>query len=139
MTIRGKNLDVGSDARLEIGTEECTIIGDRKSNEIVCETTRSGSAKRSKVTLIVDNAKITSDSIIYQYVPDPTVREMAPTCSLLSGGVRIRVHGTNLNAIQRAVLDVDREHSDLVVSSTPGLCTTGVEDGNTMECSTPAG
>ena len=137
LTIMGNHLDIGSSARVEIGTEQCVIIGKRRENEIVCRTTRAGGPKKVKVQLVVDKEEIIADNILYQYVADPIITNITPTCSLAAGGIKVTVSGTNLHSIQVAKIDVDMENTDIVASSVAGKCKINYNDGNSMVCPTP--
>ncbi|XP_063679501.1 plexin A3-like isoform X3 [Bolinopsis microptera] len=138
LTIMGNHLDIGSSARVEIGTEQCVIIGKRRENEIVCRTTRAGGPKKVKVQLVVDKEEIIADNILYQYVADPIITNITPTCSLAAGGIKVTVSGTNLHSIQVAKIDVDMENTDIVASSVAGMCKIIYNDGNSMVCPTPS-
>ncbi|KAL5259585.1 hypothetical protein ACHWQZ_G009888 [Mnemiopsis leidyi] len=138
LTIRGNHLDIGSSARVEIGTEQCDIIGKRRETEIVCRTTRAGGPKKVKVQLVVDKEEIIADNIQYQYVADPIITKITPTCSLAAGGVKVTVFGTNLHSIQVAKINVDMDNTDIVASSVAGTCTLKNDDGSSMVCYTPS-
>lgn len=138
LTIKGNHLDIGSSARVEIGTEHCVIIGKRRENEIICRTTRAGGPKRVKVKLNVDKEEIMGDNIFYQYVADPIITNITPTCSLAAGGIKVTVSGTNLHSIQIAKIDVDMDNTDVVSSSIAGECNLKYNDGSVMVCPTPS-
>ena len=52
---------------------------------------------------------------------DPTLTSMSLECSHLSGGIDVKVFGTNLHAVQDISVVVDMKNIDLVKSFSPGV------------------
>lgn len=54
----------------------------------------------------------------YVYKQDPTILEIKPLRSFVSGGRMITVHGTNLNIIQKPEMIVYSESSSTIINKT---------------------
>uniref|UniRef100_G1KNN3 Plexin A4 n=1 Tax=Anolis carolinensis TaxID=28377 RepID=G1KNN3_ANOCA len=110
VTIRGKNLNAGSNVSVMFGQHPC-IFHWRNADSIICNTTAfTNSLERSvvDVTVKVDKAILHMElekpkshkELKFKYVEDPTVLRIEPEWSIVSGNTPITVWGTNLDLIQ---------------------------------------
>ncbi|XP_039266906.2 hepatocyte growth factor receptor-like isoform X1 [Styela clava] len=110
VTIFGNNLDIGSKADILIGSSQCAIMS-RNSSQIQCKTSsyQDNTARslvgapsvksENKVKVVIDNAvKFADDQ--FSYMPNPNVSvPKVPFRSIASGGIQIRIPGSNLNSV----------------------------------------
>jgi plexin A len=86
------------------------------SSRITCITSKSNGPKQiKKLTLTIDGANRTLDGNCFNYTLDPTILEIKPLKSFMSGGRMITVHGTNLDTILKPemVVYLDEEPSPI--------------------------
>ncbi|XP_042325939.1 plexin-A4 [Sceloporus undulatus] len=110
VTIRGKNLNAGSNVSVMFGQQPC-VFHWRNADSIVCNTTAftngleknvvDVSVKVDKATLQMELEKPKSHKELkFKYVEDPTILRIDPEWSIVSGNTPIAVWGTNLDLIQ---------------------------------------
>lgn len=75
------------------------VTGDRK-----LETQKN----RSEDVSAVFDAQHVQSALQYEYVADPNVTNVHPVKGIVSGGIEIRVKGTNLNYVQQAQMVFQR-------------------------------
>ncbi|XP_038054424.1 plexin-A2-like [Patiria miniata] len=97
VTLTGKHLDAGTDVITVIGGPACQLIS-RSLNELVCKTP-SGSIGTFPVQMLFDGEP-SDASLDFQYKQDPAISSLNRYKSIKSGGLEIKVVGTNLNVIQ---------------------------------------
>ncbi|KAK0398213.1 hypothetical protein QR680_002480 [Steinernema hermaphroditum] len=100
LTIRGQDLDAGSDVSVSIGDIDCKVI-NRTADTLVCRTGLSRYDHPERITVRFDNTKVSSD-ISYSYTENPIVRSVRPLSTILSGLITVQVSGDSFGLIQRA-------------------------------------
>ena len=77
-----------------------SIFFSKNENTAVCITSASNRLKAGTIKMNFDRAEVMFDRQKYYYVANPTVTAVDPEKGILSGGVMLKVKGTNLNAVQ---------------------------------------
>nr|XP_039271461.1 hepatocyte growth factor receptor-like isoform X1 [Styela clava] len=108
--IFGKNLGIGSNVKILIGSSLCAVMS-RNSSQIQCKTSpHQGNITESivgapaiksenKVKVVIDNAVRAVDDQ-FSYMPNPNLSvPKVPFRSIASGGIQIRIPGSNLNSV----------------------------------------
>jgi len=134
ITVVGVNLDIGSSISILLDNIPCEVNKSQISSTRVTCTTGPATVplKVRSLAVIIDDARRTlSDP--YEYTPDPTIRDVSPKWSFVSGGRILTVYGKHLNTVKQpyiAALD-DR---GVGVGRSP--CT--VISSTQMDCPSPA-
>ncbi|KAF7286951.1 hypothetical protein GWI33_002800 [Rhynchophorus ferrugineus] len=137
LAISGKYLNIGSEITAYLDDNICTVnLTQASSGRLTCITSKASSpANIYKLTLSIDGANRTLEGNPFNYTQDPTIMEIKPLNSFVSGGKMIFVHGTNLDSIQRPEMEVYSYHEpNIPINST--VCT--VLSSTQMECPSPA-
>jgi plexin A len=103
LTIMGSHLNIGSRVVVSLKDYSCHVNASHSSSSrITCTTSQAITNETvGRLSVMVDNAVRTlQDDNLFRYMPDPTIIEIKPLKSFVSGGRMITVHGTNLDAIQ---------------------------------------
>ncbi|XP_050527512.1 plexin-B [Daktulosphaira vitifoliae] len=112
LAISGHNLNIGSLINAFLDTFPCTVnTTHASSSRLTCVTSSADRPKTiSAMHLIIDGSNRTL-SKPFTYRSDPTIAEIKPLISFLSGGRMITVHGTNFDIIQKPemVIYIDSE------------------------------
>ncbi|XP_061115071.1 plexin-A2 [Conger conger] len=99
VTIMGENLGAGSSVTVLFGNQTCEFYG-RTMTEIVCYSAPSLTGVGSvQISVGVDRAQV-RESLVFQYIEDPTVQRIEPEWSIASGHTPLTVTGTNLDVVQ---------------------------------------
>nr|CAD7441811.1 unnamed protein product [Timema bartmani] len=101
LAITGQYLNIGSTITAYLDDLPCFVNSTQaSSSRLTCITSRSGGPHRiRKLTLCIDGANRTLEGNPFNYTMDPTIMEIKPLKSFVSGGRMITVHGTNLDTI----------------------------------------
>nr|CAD7258241.1 unnamed protein product [Timema shepardi] len=101
LAITGQYLNIGSTVTAYLDDLPCFVNSTQaSSSRLTCITSRSGGPHRvRKLTLCIDGANRTLEGNPFNYTMDPTIMEIKPLKSFVSGGRMITVHGTNLDTI----------------------------------------
>ncbi|XP_073993851.1 plexin B isoform X2 [Rhodnius prolixus] len=137
LSISGHHLNIGTKTQVFLDDLPCTVNASQtSSSRLMCVTSASiaGPKHVKRLTLIIDGANRTLGPSSYVYKPDPTVLEIKPLKSPVSGGRMITVHGTNLNTIQKPQMIVYSDSSIAYINKSS--CT--VLNSAQMECPSPA-
>ncbi|XP_030748718.1 plexin-B isoform X2 [Sitophilus oryzae] len=137
LAISGKYLNIGSEITAYLDDNICAVnLTQASSGRLTCITSKAQSAANIyKLTLSIDGANRTLEGNPFNYTQDPTIMEIKPLNSFVSGGKMIFVHGTNLDSIQKPEMEVYSYHEPNVpINST--VCT--VLSSTQMECPSPA-
>lgn len=137
VAITGKYLNIGSEITAYLDNNICTVnLTQASSGRLTCITSKSTKAANiAKLTLSIDGANRTLEGNPFNYTQDPTIMEIKPLNSFVSGGKMIFVHGTNLDSIQKPQMEVySYNEPNTPVNST--FCT--VLSSTQMECPSPA-
>lgn len=119
MAITGQNLNIGSSIHVFFDDLPCIVNASQtSSSRLLCVTSAAPRPTTvSKLTLMIDGANRTLFKP-YVYKQDPTILEIKPLRSFVSGGRMITVHGTNLNIIQKPEMIVYSESSSTIINKT---------------------
>ncbi|CAG7724457.1 unnamed protein product [Allacma fusca] len=137
LTIVGSHLNIGSVVSVTLQSYPCHVnTSHSSSSRITCTTSEAVSNETiTRLQLNIDNAKrMLEDHALYRYIHDPTIIEIKPLKSFVSGGRMITVHGTNLDAIQSPEMIVYADtHTPFIINRT----TCAVINPTQMECPSP--
>lgn len=137
LAIRGQYLNIGSEITAYLDDYICQVNLTQASNgRLTCITSKAHeSTNVAKLTLTIDGANRTLEGNPFNYTQDPTIMEIKPLKSFVSGGRMIFVHGTNLNSIQAPEMEVYSDtQPSIAINKT--FCT--VLSANQIECPTPS-
>lgn len=103
LSITGQHLNIGSNTTAFLDELPCYINSTEAiSNRITCTTSRVSAPRNiHMLTLTIDGANRTLNNHPFIYKMDPTIAEIKPLMSFVSGGRMITVHGTNFDIIQK--------------------------------------
>ncbi|TMS39516.1 hypothetical protein L596_006026 [Steinernema carpocapsae] len=103
ITVRGRNLNIGSNTSVLLDDLPCEILPESNSTRsVVCVTSPSSKVRVTRSLKIqIDNYEQTINTK-YSYRPDPIVRSIDPTASFESGGRLVTVMGQNLDSVKFA-------------------------------------
>ncbi|KAF4532611.1 hypothetical protein B566_EDAN013516 [Ephemera danica] len=135
LAISGQHLNIGSSVAAYLGDSPCQVnMTQASSSRITCITSRSNGPQQIRsLSLIIDGANRTLNENCFNYTLDPTILEIKPLKSFVSGGRMITVHGTNLDAIQKPEMVVYLDDDPTPVNKT--ICS--VISHAQMECPSP--
>lgn len=136
LAITGQYLNIGSQLTAYLNDLICTVnLTQASSSRLTCITSRaSKSMEIHTVTLSIDGANRTLEGNPFNYTQDPTIMEIKPLKSFVSGGRMITVHGTNLDSIQNPEMEVYAYNEPNPVNKSTCI----VLNQNQMECPSPA-
>lgn len=102
LAISGHNLNIGSSVTAFLDNFPCTVnTTHASSTRLTCVTSAANRPLTvNSMHLIIDGSNRTLAKP-FTYRSDPTVAEIKPLISFLSGGRMITVHGTNFDIIQK--------------------------------------
>lgn len=102
LAISGFNLNIGSSVTAFLDNFQCTVnTTHASSTRLTCVTSAANRPQTvNAMHLIIDGSNRTLAKP-FTYRSDPTVAEIKPLISFLSGGRMITVHGTNFDIIQK--------------------------------------
>ncbi|KAE9543414.1 hypothetical protein AGLY_002214 [Aphis glycines] len=136
LAISGHNLNIGSSVTAFLDNFPCTVnTTHASSTRLTCVTSAANRPLTvNSMHLIIDGSNRTLAKP-FTYRSDPTVAEIKPLISFLSGGRMITVHGTNFDIIQKPemVIYVD---SDFIHPINKTECI--VLNSAQMECPSPS-
>lgn len=135
LAITGQYLNIGSKISVFLDELRCVVNATQTSSSRLMCVTSPANIPRSikKLILVIDGANRTLSSP-FIYKQDPTILEIKPLKSFLSGGRMITVHGTNLDIIQKPEMIVYTDVPTNVLNKT--ACT--VINPAQMECPSPS-
>lgn len=136
LAIGGQYLNIGSTVSAYLDEFPCAVNKTQTSNSrLICITPKAGSPRIiSTLTVVIDNANHTLYGDLFNYTADPTIMEIKPLKSFVSGGRMITVHGTNLHTIQKPLMKLYYANEIEPVNFTACI----VLNSNQMECPSPA-
>ncbi|XP_035511823.1 plexin-D1 [Morone saxatilis] len=110
VSIRGENLDIGSQVRVMVNnTLECTIT-DKTDETIECTMPPALQAHTDTVAVCVEFENLPCQSAelstTYTYEKNPTINSIYPKRSYLSGGRTITVKGQGFDLVQSVIMQV---------------------------------
>lgn len=136
LAITGKYLNIGTDIVAYLDEFVCRVnLTQASSSRLTCITSRASKPINiAKLTLSIDGANRTLEGNPFNYTQDPTIMEIKPLKSFVSGGRMIFVHGSNLDSVQSPEMEVYGYNEPVPINKT--TCT--VLSANQMECPSPA-
>ncbi|CAF4870399.1 unnamed protein product [Pieris macdunnoughi] len=136
LAIGGQHLNIGSKVLAYLDELPCAVNKTQTSNSrLICVTPKVNNPLIiHTITVSIDNANRTLKGDLFNYTIDPTIMEIKPLKSFVSGGRMITVHGTNLHTIQKPLIKLYYSNEDIPVNSTSCV----VLNSNQMECPSPA-
>ncbi|XP_014294701.1 plexin-B isoform X1 [Halyomorpha halys] len=134
LAITGQYLNIGSKVSVFLDELRCVVNATQtSSSRLMCITSQANIPRSiKKLILVIDGANRTLSSP-FVYKQDPSILEIKPLKSFISGGRMITVHGTNLNIIQKPEMIVYSNISTNIINKT--ACT--VINAAQMECPSP--
>lgn len=136
LAITGQYLNVGSEITAYLDEYVCEVnVTQASSGRLTCVTSKANRAVNiAKLILSIDGANKTLEGNPFNYTQDPTIMEIKPLNSFVSGGKMISVHGTNLDSIQIPEMEVyPLDNPKIPINKT--LCT--VSSSTLIECPSP--
>lgn len=120
LVITGQYLSIGSKISAYLDNLPCLVNATQAySSQLLCTTTRAPSSMViNSLTVIIDGANRSLSPAAFTYMPDPTILEIKPLKSFVSGGRMITVHGTNLNTIQKPEMIVYADGERNIINKT---------------------
>ncbi len=108
LAITGSHLNIGSHTRAFLDELPCSINSTQAtSSRITCTTSKVPLPRTIySLTLSIDGSNRTLTGYPFKYKPDPTIAEIKPLTSFMSGGRIITVHGTNFDTVQKPMMVV---------------------------------
>lgn len=125
VTIRGEHLDIGSQVIVKVNiTQECNIT-EKTDETIECTMPQALQAHTESVTVCLEFEDIPCQigklSTTYTYEKNPTIGDIHPKKSFLSGGRTITVTGQGFDLVQSVtmeVLGIGQTHCEVLSPST---------------------
>lgn len=108
LAITGHYLNIGSQINAYLDEYVCRVnLTQASSGILICITSKAQRPVNiARLTLSIDGANRTLDGNPFNYTQDPTIMEIKPLNSFVSGGKMIFVHGTYLDSIQKPEMEV---------------------------------
>ncbi|KAJ8983308.1 hypothetical protein NQ317_010846 [Molorchus minor] len=137
LAITGQYLNIGSEITAYLDEYVCLVnITQASSGRLTCITSKAHRPTSIEtLTLSIDGANRTLRGNPFNYTQDPTIMEIKPLNSFVSGGKMIFVHGTNLDSIQNPEMEV-YSFNEPKVPINRTVCT--VLSATQMECPSPS-
>lgn len=137
LAITGQFLNIGSEITAYLDDYLCQVnLTQASSGRLTCITSKSSKPINiNKLTLSIDGANRTLDGKPFSYTQDPTIMEIKPLKSFVSGGRMIFVHGTYLDSIQKPEMEV-YSFGEPSVPINKTICT--VLSATQIECPSPS-
>ena len=134
IAIEGVNLNIGSNILVYLDNLPCKVnLSQVSSTRVTCVTAPAPAPMDvQNLIVVIDDARRTL-SQPYHYMPDPTIVDLKPKWSFISGGRILTVHGKNLDTVEQpfiAALD-DR---GVGVGRSPCVVVSSTQ----MDCPSPA-
>lgn len=136
LAITGQYLNIGSEITAYLDEYLCQVnLTQASSGRLTCITSKAQRPTNiAKLTLSIDGANRTLEGNPFNYTQDPTIMEIKPLNSFVSGGKMIFVHGTNLDSIQKPEMEI-YSYTEPNVPINRTICT--VLSATQMECPSP--
>lgn len=101
ITITGHSLDAGTNLSVDIGRYSC-VISQRSPENIICTTSNASTNGTENIIAWMDKHNISTSSVNFTYINNPTIFNVVPLRGIVSGGITISINGTDLEYIQVA-------------------------------------
>lgn len=120
LAISGYNLNIGSSVTAFLDNLSCAVnTTHASSTRLTCITSAANEPQSiNSMRLIIDGSNRTIPKP-FTYRSDPTIAEIKPLISFVSGGRTIIIHGTNFDIIQKPemVIYIDSDFANPINKS----------------------
>uniref|UniRef100_A0A8B9GFL3 Plexin-B1 n=1 Tax=Amazona collaria TaxID=241587 RepID=A0A8B9GFL3_9PSIT len=108
LTLLGSKLLTGHPSEISVllGDLPCHILSEMTEDQLACQTSPSNVSAELPVTIRYGDQERRLEGSLFRYTLDPNVTFAEPPKSFLSGGRVLRVHGYNLDVVQRPKIRV---------------------------------
>ncbi|XP_030426305.1 macrophage-stimulating protein receptor isoform X1 [Gopherus evgoodei] len=130
LSIRGRNLTVGSSWRVTLGGAECPVAGQQSPTEIRCTSPAASNLRAVPVALWIDGEQFPAPEP-FQYRPDPVLHDISPNCTY--EGSTLTIQGTSLDSVYYPRI----QFVDTSVVTEAKVCT-GLRSPKQLVCQSPA-
>ncbi|NWS49822.1 PLXB1 protein, partial [Probosciger aterrimus] len=108
LTLLGSKLLTGHPSEISVllGDLPCHILSEMTEDQLACQTSPSNVSAELPVTVKYGDQERRLEGSLFRYTLDPNVTFAEPPKSFLSGGRVLRVHGYNLDVVQKPKIRV---------------------------------
>ncbi|CAL9702799.1 unnamed protein product [Knipowitschia caucasica] len=108
VTIRGRQLLTGqtSDLQAFLGLKPCFIVDEVTDSQLVCQSEPSNRTGGVSVSVFFGSAQRNVPNGAFKYMDDPRITDVQPGESYQAGGRMLLVEGSNLDVVQRPLVEV---------------------------------
>ncbi|XP_009864214.1 PREDICTED: plexin-B1 isoform X2 [Apaloderma vittatum] len=108
LTLLGSKLLTGhpSEISVMLGDLPCHILSEMTEDQLACQTSPSNVSTELPVTVKYGDQERRLEGSLFRYTLDPNITFAEPPKSFLSGGRVLRVHGYNLDVVQKPKIRV---------------------------------
>ncbi|NXA40084.1 PLXB1 protein, partial [Eudromia elegans] len=108
LTLLGSKLLTGHPSEISIllGELPCHILSEMREDQLACQTSPSNVSAELPVTIKYGDQERRLEGSLFRYTLDPNITFAEPPKSFLSGGRVLRVHGYNLDVVQKPKIRV---------------------------------
>uniref|UniRef100_A0A8B9C7E1 Plexin-B1 n=1 Tax=Anser brachyrhynchus TaxID=132585 RepID=A0A8B9C7E1_9AVES len=108
LTLLGSKLLTGHPSEISVllGDLPCHILSEMTEDQLACQTSPSNVSAELPVTIKYGDQERRLEGSLFRYTLDPNITFAEPPKSFLSGGRVLRVHGYNLDVVQRPKIRV---------------------------------
>ncbi|NXT20857.1 PLXB1 protein, partial [Syrrhaptes paradoxus] len=108
LTLLGSKLLTGHPSEISVllGDLPCHILSEMTEDQLACQTSPSNVSAELPVTIKYGDRERKLEGSLFRYTLDPNITFAEPPKSFLSGGRVLRVHGYNLDVVQKPKIRV---------------------------------
>nr|XP_010301969.1 PREDICTED: plexin-B1 isoform X2 [Balearica regulorum gibbericeps] len=108
LTLLGSKLLTGHPNEISVllGDLPCHILSEMTEDQLTCQTSPSNVSAELPVTIKYGDQERRLEGSLFRYTLDPNITFAEPPKSFLSGGRVLRVHGYNLDVVQKPKIRV---------------------------------
>uniref|UniRef100_A0A8U7MG80 Plexin-B1 n=1 Tax=Corvus moneduloides TaxID=1196302 RepID=A0A8U7MG80_CORMO len=108
LTLLGSKLLTGHPNEISVllGDLPCQILSEMTEDQLACQTSPSNVSTELPVTIKYGDQERRLEGSLFRYTLDPNITFAEPPKSFLSGGRVLRVHGYNLDVVQKPKIRV---------------------------------
>ncbi|XP_010170575.1 plexin-B1 isoform X2 [Antrostomus carolinensis] len=108
LTLLGSKLLTGHPSEISVllGDLPCHILSEMTEDQLACQTSPSNVSAELPVTVKYGDQERRLEGSFFRYTLDPNITFAEPPKSFLSGGRVLRVHGYNLDVVQKPKIRV---------------------------------
>ncbi|KAK3101853.1 hypothetical protein FSP39_006810 [Pinctada imbricata] len=135
ITLYGQYLSTGNSLSVLVNGSECSNIRRYNQSSARCTVPRSPDTGTVPLGVKIDGMMVETTGVMFQYVLDPTILSIQPQESFRSGGRRLTVQGTNLDAVDTPKIFAWVQQNGVTDKTTESDCT--LHNDTTMFCPSP--